>query len=235
MDKYIIHKLNISTYLKYALCKTLGGKLPSEYQRLEYIESTGTQYIDTGFIPTFNTKISADFKSNKVSGEPFTSLFGTQKSTIKGRLYCLLGTINNIQINIPSSMTDYAGLNNDGTYVPSRAGTFFTSNRTNYIVDISNKIIQIENKTWNLSSYYTDYVSPDYNLFILTRNSSGIADKNCSKGLLYSVKIWDDNTLIRNFIPCYRKSDNEIGLYDLVNDVFYTNAGTGTFIKGDNI
>lgn len=222
---------NLKDYKIYG--NSIQGKLPSEYQQVEYIESTGTQYIDTGFIPTFNTKISADFKSNKVSGEPFTSLFGTQKSTDNGRFYCLFGTTNNVQINIPSSMAGYIGLNNDGTYA-SGVGTFFSSNRTNYIMDISNKIIQIENKTWNLSSYYTDYVSPDYNLFILTRNSSGIADKNCSKGLLYSVKIWDDNTLIRNFIPCYRKSDNVIGMYDLVTNTFFTNAGTGVFLKGSN-
>jgi hypothetical protein len=41
--------------------------------------------------------------------------------------------------------------------------------------------------------------------------------------------------LVRNFIPCYRKSDNVIGMYDVINDAFYTNSGTGTFIKGPNI
>ena len=34
-----------------------------------------------------------------------------------------------------------------------------------------------------------------------------------------------NGTLVRDFIPCYRNSDNEIGLYDLVNDIFYTNQG----------
>ena len=52
---------------------------------------------------------------------------------------------------------------------------------------------------------------------------------------IYYCKIWDNNILFRNFIPCYRKSDNVAGLYDLVNGVFYTNAGTGTFIKGNDI
>ena len=45
---------------------------------------------------------------------------------------------------------------------------------------------------------------------------------------------YDGDTLIRNYIPCYRKSDNEIGLYDIVNNVFYTNQGTGVFLKGSN-
>ena len=35
--------------------------LPSGYTRLEYIESTGTQYIDTGVVPDANTKVECDF------------------------------------------------------------------------------------------------------------------------------------------------------------------------------
>lgn len=54
-------------------------------------------------------------------------------------------------------------------------------------------------------------------------------------GRLYSCRLWNGETLVRNFVPCYRKSDNEIGLYDLVNDVFYDNDGSGTFTKGSNI
>lgn len=47
---------------------------------------------------------------------------------------------------------------------------------------------------------------------------------------LYSDKIYDSsNNLVRDFIPAVRKSDGEAGLYDKVNEVFYTNAGTGAF------
>ena len=41
--------------------------------------------------------------------------------------------------------------------------------------------------------------------------------------------------LVRNFIPAKRNSDNVLGLYDLVNNVFYTNAGSGTFIAGPEV
>ena len=56
-----------------------------------------------------------------------------------------------------------------------------------------------------------------------------------TKMKLYSCKFYDDDTLIRNYIPCYRKSDNEIGMYDLVSNTFFTNAGTGTFTAGAEI
>ena len=46
---------------------------------------------------------------------------------------------------------------------------------------------------------------------------------------IYSCQIYDNGTLVRNFIPVLRKSDNEIGMLDLVEGKFYTNAGTGKF------
>jgi hypothetical protein len=38
-----------------------------------------------------------------------------------------------------------------------------------------------------------------------------------------------------NLIPCYRNSDNEIGMYDLINDAFYINDGAGDFVAGNEI
>ena len=50
------------------------------------------------------------------------------------------------------------------------------------------------------------------------------------------MKIWNDsNVLVRDFIPCYRKSDNVAWLYDLVNNIFYTNSGTWTFTVWPNV
>ena len=48
---------------------------------------------------------------------------------------------------------------------------------------------------------------------------------------LYYCKIWDNGSLVRNFIPC-KNTSGTLGLYDAVNNVFYTNAGTGTFTAG---
>ena len=51
----------------------------------------------------------------------------------------------------------------------------------------------------------------------------------------YESKWWNDGTLVRHFIPCYRISDDKPGMYDIVNDVFYTNVGTGEFELGPNL
>ena len=49
------------------------------------------------------------------------------------------------------------------------------------------------------------------------------------------MEIMNEGKPFRHFIPCYRKSDNVIGLYDLVEGTFYTNSGTGTFTKGSDV
>ena len=46
---------------------------------------------------------------------------------------------------------------------------------------------------------------------------------------IYYAKIWSDGALVRDFVPAVRKADNVIGMYDRINDVFYTNDGTGSF------
>ena len=49
---------------------------------------------------------------------------------------------------------------------------------------------------------------------------------------MYKYKIWDNNILVRNFVPVIRKSDNVAGMYDIVTKQFFENAGTGTFNYG---
>jgi hypothetical protein len=53
---------------------------------------------------------------------------------------------------------------------------------------------------------------------------------------LYRGKIYDNtNHLMRDFIPARRKSDNVLGLYDIITNTFYINSGTGTFVAGPNL
>jgi hypothetical protein len=37
---------------------------------------------------------------------------------------------------------------------------------------------------------------------------------------IYGCQIKEDDTIVRNYLPCYRISDNVVGLYDIVNDLF---------------
>ena len=42
----------------------------------------------------------------------------------------------------------------------------------------------------------------------------------------------DNGQIVTNLIPCYRISDNRIGMYDAITDTFYENAGGSNLIAG---
>ncbi len=52
-----------------------------------------------------------------------------------------------------------------------------------------------------------------------------------AQGKLYSAKVYDNGTLIRDFVPCTSPS-GAIGLYDLEGKAFYENTLTGAFTAG---
>ena len=51
---------------------------------------------------------------------------------------------------------------------------------------------------------------------------------------IYSAKISVD-FVYQYLVPCYRKSDNVVGMYDIINSKFYQNKGTGTFLMGTEV
>ena len=57
-------------------------------------------------------------------------------------------------------------------------------------------------------------------------------DSRSTSAKLYEFKIYSEDVLVRNFVPCIRKSDEEIGLYDLVTNKFFENKGTVAFTAG---
>lgn len=49
--------------------------------------------------------------------------------------------------------------------------------------------------------------------------------------VLYYCRIYDGNTIIRGYIPC-KNAGGAVGLYDLIGQKFYGNAGSGSFTAG---
>lgn len=75
-----------------------------------------------------------------------------------------------------------------------------------------------------------DPYSVPYDVFI-----NGASRTLTAKAQWYYVKIYEGDTMLRSFVPCYRKTDNVVGMYDLVNGVFYTSVGSGAFTAGADI
>ena len=190
--------------------------LPDEYQQVEYIESTGTQYIDTGVIPDNETGISLTVAFLNLSSDLFR--FGTRQDS--GETRFIIGT---------NKTTPYFGFGKSKSVstVTITANKFYTF-KMNYLNSKKSYIDNTEGP--DLSDISS--INFTYSLVLFGRNSSGSITSSAQK--VKQLTITKGNSIIRNMIPCYRKSDNVIGMYDLVNNQFYTNDGTGTFTKGSN-
>jgi hypothetical protein len=183
--------------------------LPKEYQQIEYIESTGTQYINTGYLQ--KNKVTVDCKFYSITPTK-NYLYGSTQSSgamMYNGLYC-------------NDLLEY-----DWKEVYYTASDYVTM--TQRIVG-DDTVVVINNQPFTLKTGTTAVESIIY-LFAC----NGGARLYPTPLRCYYFTIYDNNVLVRDFIPCYRKSDGEIGLFDIVEQKFYTNQGTGTFLKGDII
>lgn len=185
-------------------------ELPSGYTQVEYIESSGTQYIDTGVIGRSGLEISANVEFTEVGSD--TQIFIGSMKASSNRIY-------------PYSTTKYIGY---GSYVKV---SFTSAVNTQY--DVYCKLYAGEQSLMiNGETIYTgtnaNTYNSEYSMYLFAGNKEGTADYKC-KARIRGCKILESGTLVRDLVPCRRDSDREVGLYDMVHGTFYTNAGTGAF------
>ena len=203
------------------LLMQLGGitQVPAGYTQLKYLESTGTQYIDTGIAPTNTTGLMLKFNRQTdgdqvvvgiLTSSPYTSQI--EVDAFDGNL--VLAFAQSYYDSICGSMTT----NNDYT-----VSINYKNNRKRFIngastLDITNTLIATNNTMYMFAARRVreNKNIPYYFL----------------KGLIYYLQITDGMDIVRNFIPARRNSDGEIGMYDTVSNTFFTNSGTGEFIAG---
>ena len=212
--------------------------LPSGYQRVEYIESTGTQYIDTGYVPKINTKLELDLSFNGDSKQ--ISTYGGS-SVIFG-VYDDLGQ-STFEINFGATSDNYLHpwFNKQYRVDGTESEHFYISN------DIRNNrnkmIIENGNITYGSVSQTITPKSSDNTSSMYLFGNNGYSYNpigNISTGpftqfnmRVYDMKMYENNLLVRHYVPCINEATNKAGLYEVVNGVFYGNSGTGDFNYSD--
>lgn len=191
--------------------------LPIGYKQVEYIQSSGTQYIDSGFKHNQNTRVMMKVKpisatDNAWAFEGRTS--GT--SSTKGVFFWYSsGQLWN---------ADYDTANNTSGTRKAFAG-IGTTDELN--IDYNKNVCTINGVT---NSFTARTFQSTYNLALLANNDAGNV-RGFLTAKLYSCQIYDNGTLIRDFVPCTNVSGTA-GLYDIVNSKFYGNSGSGSFTAG---
>lgn len=190
--------------------------LPAEYTQVEYIQSTGGQNINTGFIPNQDTSLELGINCYRAIASDIW-FYGARKAYGNSEYGLLYQRDKQFRI-------DYG--NNPVTSKSTVDTPAFFSIKQN-----KNKIT-INNITFSANA--NNFTCP-VSLYLLTVNLDGTPQSASLPAQIYYCKIYDDGKLVRDFVPCYRNSDKKPGLYDLVNDVFYTNAGAKDFTYGAEI
>jgi hypothetical protein len=176
---------------------------------LECIESSGTQYINAEFKPNQDTKVVIDFECLSGSSSDPT-VFGSWDAWTSNA-FLLIVT---------------AGLGS--------CFSFYGSNFKEHSIDMTGRHTAIVDK--NVTSIDGNTViilasatfSGSYPMYLFAYNNGGSAGNLPSSIKIYSCKIYDNDVLVRDFIP-YCK-DGVVCLYDKVSASYFYNAGTGDFI-----
>lgn len=218
------------------------SRLPIGYTELSYISSTSTggQYIDLGCHLLENTdNIQIDIKFN---------IKGTGKSASGNDP--LLATLIASQPEIsPWPGFILRRMNADGTTLHLQAKWKFTNStkqpstskyQSKYLThpktDNNNTLVEanwqnIYEFTEILDNIPSSQVNNCTCTLFCALDGSNNPFRYCEADLYY-LKFTKGNTVVRDLIPAKRNSDNEVGLYDLQNDVFYASQGTSSFVAG---
>lgn len=194
--------------------------LPDGYTQVDYIESDGNQYINTGVNADSNLSVKMNFSSNYHIQQRHMGAIKNDNGVY---------TRHHITINGSSAVNyliSYSGQTNSAQNLLST----IDDNKHYLNLDIYNKKISVDEQTpidLTLQPFDTGL-----NYWLFARNSNNSTNISFAIMRIYDCKMFYKGVLVRDFIPCYRNSDNEVGLYDLVNNLFYTNQRTEVFTYG---
>lgn len=189
------------------------SQVPSDYIQLDYVESTYAQYIDTGVKPTANDHmvIETEIKWKSV-------------------------TTGNRQLFGANNQAFYWGKHTSGYYElgTNNLGTTLASTDKFDVIKVTT---DNKTKTTTINVNGVDEVSrtynsgPSYNHYLFNIGSGGTIYNFYTQAKIKYYRIILNGETIQDLIPCMRKSDNLVGLYDIINDVFYV-SNTETPLVG---
>lgn len=174
--------------------------LPKGYFRCEYIESDGTNYIDTGFKPDQDTGLSMDVHVIE-GGTGF--LFG---SRVNSSANSASHSFSMAQISGASLRSDYGSVESSIAISPLQR---LSVEKDKNVTTVNGTSVTAAEQS----------LSPDYPIYLLAVNTKGGASL-FTRARIYSCQIFDNGEKVRDYVPCV-SPDGYFGLYDLVTDEFY--------------
>ena len=206
------------------------GELPAGYKRCEYIEGTGTQFIDLGSIP-IGKKTGFRIRLNITSGTGVNAFGGFVPNTgnfvylwmRKGVAGCFTSNYSTSPID---PVADFGkilyGTDIEYAYKYDNVRSLF-SIQTNGIEIGTSRTFIMPNSSFALFSF---------------KDANGIirrAEGQVAKMKLMLFEVFSGENIQAKLLPCIRLEDQSAGMYDIVSDTFFGNVGTGSFVAGNKV
>ena len=194
-----------------------GKRLPYDAE-VEFLESTGTQWIEIGM--TFDARCVLDMTFQFTRFVNYATCHGQTTTTASGSARFAFG-------KGAASWNDwYCGIG-DKNY---RTGMALDLAVHKFVVDAPGDKFVIDGTTYNVG--WTSFELPSNpnsaTLYNRARVNSSELDASGVYGKLYCCKIWQNGVLVRDYVPVRKRT---VGyLYDRVTRKLFGNAGTGDFI-----
>jgi hypothetical protein len=187
--------------------------LPSDYQQVEYIESTGEQYIELDIEPNAELKLDTTIQFTvNYAGVAGSYLNGIVTGGGRFGFGCASSFSENFVLPLGNKNLD--------SFVK------VDTNKHRIIIQ-GNGYRRVDNTEATNNVTFTGEYKKIPIFAAMGKNGLSFF---CSMRL-YDYKLYDGDTLVRNLIPCYQKGEKKPGLYDLVTGTFYVNQGEGEDFK----
>ncbi len=189
--------------------------IDNNYTEIEYIESTGTQYIKTGIDSNSNLDVYLEFQ---ITSDPstFTRIFGSRENWQKNAFSIQKLADKKLRI-------DYGSQNYTDVDVISTNMRYIWRQEQNVLYINNTKVTEFSSTQFNGPELYlfnSNLIDSQYNF-----------EKEFFTGRVFRLKISKANQTLLDLIPVI-DSNNTVCLYDKVSEKFYYNQGTGDFIAG---
>lgn len=185
--------------------------IPDEYQQVTWVGATAASavcYVDTEYVPNQDTRVIAGFMRTAESS--YACAYGIEKPRF-----------TYLKARVDYNLMEKFSVSAIGLNVPVR-------------VDHNRNYITINGKKYGPIAAYEEFTCPDtMYLWVIHGYEQATAQ---FAGRFYYFRIYDNDILVRDFVPCYRKADGAIGFYCKVTNKLYQPQGTTTYVaKGADV
>ena len=200
------------------------AKLPAEYTSLEYIESTGKEYVDLEVQPTGKTGffMVPDVTAPQADGEKFPSPFGARTDSGEFKLTGSVDLEWSYGVGVFVSVPVYGA--HEIEVDPMQETGILRVDGNTYLFTRSDLALSANAYLFAFNDLKGKSASVTANPVHLTKMK------------LSAFALLEDGKVKRDLVPCKKVDGGECGLYDLVSKKFFRNAsGTGGFTGGPEL